>query len=69
MSVTVGEKAVEVIVDVSGNSNPFTVVNVCVVDCLSETLLVVSMPSKFIVGNSVLLELDIIISNREMVSI
>ena len=62
---------VEVIVDTSGNLvvNPSTVVNICVVDCVSDTLLVVSISIKSVVSNSVLFELDIITSNSEMVSI
>ena len=70
-SVTVDAKTVEVIVDTSGNLvvNPSTVVNICVVDCVSDTLLVVSISIKSVVSNSVLFELDIITSNSEMVSI
>ena len=70
MSVTVVNKTVEAIDEASGNSvvDPFSVVGLSVVNCVSENLLVVSMSIK-VVSNSVLFELDIIISNSEMVSI
>ena len=71
ISVTVDTRIVELIVDASINSvvNASSVVIFSVVDCVSETLLVVSMSLELNVGNSVMFELDIIISNSEMVSI
>ena len=71
ISVAVDTRIVELIVDASINSvvNASSVVIFSVVDCVSETLLVVSMSLKLNVGNSVMFELDITISNSEMVSI
>ena len=58
-----------VVVIFDSTVNPISVVNICVVDCVSETLLEVSTSLNSVVSNSVLFELDIIISNSEMVSI